>query len=162
LIYTFFAVGFALMFLIPTLFVASFAASCFFLWGLAVYLVLQRFNDGEAPVKRGTRVGDKFQGLTGGRLDWMVDGKDTKAVEVGHVKKLLHTNGGDAGYESYDGANDSHHGGDGFVNGAGEWEAKWARGTQECNKEFVNGLGDKVDELKSEPSENGLDRALAA
>jgi hypothetical protein len=32
--YTGFAVGIALFFLVPTLFIASFAASCFFLWAL--------------------------------------------------------------------------------------------------------------------------------
>jgi hypothetical protein len=132
--------------LIPTLFAASFAASCFFLWGLAVYLILQRFNDGEAPGKRGTRVGDKLQGLTGGRLDWMVDGEDTKKVGIVKIVNVPHSNGG-GGY--YDGSNETRQEGDGFVN-SGEWEAKWARGTQECNKEFVNGLDTKGDEMEND------------
>ncbi|KAH8733214.1 hypothetical protein GQ44DRAFT_766268 [Phaeosphaeriaceae sp. PMI808] len=74
-IYTLFAVGIALIFLIPTLFIASCAASCFFLWGLVVYMILRRLNEGEEPAKPGTRVGDKLHGLTGGKLEWMVDGE---------------------------------------------------------------------------------------
>jgi hypothetical protein len=149
LIYTFFAVGIALLFLIPTLFVASFAASCFFLWGLVVYLILQRFNEGEAPGKPGTRVGDKVHGLTGGRLSWMVDGEDTKLMRTTDDFDNAHTNGSN-GY--HDGGSAARQGGDGFVNAAGEWEAKWARGTQQRQKEFANGVDIKVDEVVSDLS----------
>jgi hypothetical protein len=145
LVYTFFAVGIALLFLIPTLFLASFAASCFFLWGLVVYLILQRFNEGEAPAKPGTRVGDTIHGLTGGRLDWMVDRDDAEKVEIGTTQDAPHTNGNT---DYHGGGNPSRQGGDGHVIG-GEWEAKWAHGTQQKQKEFAEKLNIKVDEVVS-------------
>lgn len=88
LTFTFFVVGFALLFVIPTILFASCSATFIFIWSFAGYLVLRRFNDGEAPAKPGTRVGDKLQGLTGGRLGlWIGDGageeKGDGAVEVG-------------------------------------------------------------------------------
>jgi hypothetical protein len=52
LTYTFFAVGTALLLLIPTLFFASCAATCMFLWGLVIYMVLRLFHKGEQQVKR--------------------------------------------------------------------------------------------------------------
>ncbi|KAF1947007.1 hypothetical protein EJ02DRAFT_449988 [Clathrospora elynae] len=64
---SFFAIGFALLFVVPTLFFASFAATFIFIWGFVGYIILRRFNEGEAPAKRGTRVGDALHGLTGGR-----------------------------------------------------------------------------------------------
>ncbi|KAF1915414.1 hypothetical protein BDU57DRAFT_539769 [Ampelomyces quisqualis] len=143
LFYTFFAIGIALFFLVPILFLASFAASCFFLWGLVVYLILQRFNEGEAPAKPGTRVGDKIHGLTGGRLGWMVDGDDATKVDMGTTQDDSHTNG-DTDYHG--GGNPSRQGGDGYMNG-GEWKAKWAHGTQQQQKEFANKLNIKVDEV---------------
>jgi hypothetical protein len=137
-IYTFFAISIALLLLIPTLFFASCAASCFFLWGLAVYFILQRFNEGEAPAKPGTRVGDKLHGLTGGRLGWMVDGEDEKAVDVGYAQKVADRTGDknhrDSGVVSYQG-------GPGLVNGS-EWETKWAKEQQRLQEKF--GLGEKV------------------
>jgi hypothetical protein len=136
-IYTFFAIGISLFFLIPTLFVASCAASCFFLWGLAVYFILQRFNEGEAPAKPGTRVGDKLHGLTGGRLGWMVDGEDQKAVEMGQAQDLADKNG-----------SKGHQGGNGLVNGS-EWETKWAQGTQQRQKDFAKGPDIKIETVVS-------------
>jgi hypothetical protein len=146
LFYTFFAVGIALLFLIPTLFVASFAASCFFAWGLVVYLILQRFNDGEAPGKPGTRVGDKLHGLTGGRLDWMVDGEDTKTAGMLDAPDRPLTNGSNGVHE---GRSASRQGDDGFANVAGEWETKWAQGTRHRLNEFANGVDIKTDEVVS-------------
>jgi hypothetical protein len=122
--YTGFAVGIALFFLVPTLFITSFAASCFFLWGLVVYLILQRFNEGEAPGKPGTRVGDKLHGLTGGRLGWMVDGQDEGTVQRDQTQDSAHTNGS-KDYES--GGRTSGQEGGGLVNGT-EWETKWEMG----------------------------------
>jgi hypothetical protein len=147
LFYTFFAVGIAFLFLIPTLFVASFAASCFFLWGLVVYLILQRFNDGEAPGKPGTRVGDKLHGLTGGRLDWMVEGEETKAVGMSDAPDRPLRNGSNGVHE---GRSASRQGGDRTVNAAGEWEDKWAQGSRHRLNEFANGLDVKADEFASD------------
>ncbi|KAL5121756.1 hypothetical protein ACEQ8H_000443 [Pleosporales sp. CAS-2024a] len=115
------AVGIALFFLVPTLFFASFVASSFFLWGLVVYLVLQRFNEGEAPGKPGTKVGDKIHGLTGGRLDWLVDAKDEGEARTSEAQGAPRVNGSlgqrnDAvGYGTQ---------GDKPVNGT-RWESKW-------------------------------------
>ncbi|KAH3984241.1 hypothetical protein HBI81_170870 [Parastagonospora nodorum] len=146
-IYTGLAVGFALLFLVPTLFIASFAASCAFLWGLAVYLVLQRFNEGEAPGKPGTRVGDKLHGLTGGRLGWMVDGADDKPVQVGQAQNGKGTNGS-TGHEGGRGASGEE--GDGMVNGNG-WESKWAMGMKP-HRENADGQEIKVDTVTIPPT----------
>jgi hypothetical protein len=138
------AVGFALFFLVPTLFIASFAASCAFLWGLAVYLVLQRFNEGEAPGKPGTRVGDKLHGLTGGRLGWMVDGADDKPIQVGQAQNGKGANGS-TGHEGGRGASGEE--GGGVVNGNG-WESKWAMGMKP-HRENADGQEIKVDTVVS-------------
>ncbi|KAH7087563.1 hypothetical protein FB567DRAFT_347956 [Paraphoma chrysanthemicola] len=146
LIYTFFVVGIALFFLVPTLFLASFAATFFFLWCLAAYLVLQRFNEGEAPGKRGTRVGDTLHGPTGDRLDWMAGGKDRRPVEISMAQDVADKNGSEDS-EDYDrGGNPSRHGGDAHLIG-NEWEAKWSEGTQQRQKEFAKGLDIKVDTI---------------
>jgi hypothetical protein len=108
--------------LIPTLC----AASCFFLWGLAVYFILQRFNEGEAPAKPGTRVGDKLHGLTGGRLGWMVGGEDEKAVEVGHAQMVLDTTGD----KKHQGNGVASHQGDSGLGNGSEWETKWVKEQQ--------------------------------
>ncbi|KAH7074604.1 hypothetical protein BKA63DRAFT_513327 [Paraphoma chrysanthemicola] len=143
LVYTFFAVGIALFFLVPTLFLASFAATFFFLWCLAAYLVLQRFNEGEAPAKRGTRVGDTLHGLTGGRLDWMAGGKERRPVEISRAQDVADKNGS----KDYDGGgNPSRQGGDGHLIG-NEWEAKWSEGTQQRQKDFAKSLDIKVDTI---------------
>ncbi|KAF2028378.1 hypothetical protein EK21DRAFT_90664 [Setomelanomma holmii] len=146
-IYTFFVVGIALFFLVPTLFIASCAATCFFLWGLAVYMLLQRFNEGEALAKRGTRVGDKLHGLTGGRLDWMVDGKDERPVEM---DKTQDPQGGDSLQDYEGGGNPSRQGGDGHMTG-NEWESKWSEGTQKRQMEFAKKLDIKVEVVAPHP-----------
>lgn len=81
--FTLFTTGLALIFVLPTVFVGSCTASVIFFWGLAGYLLLQRFNGGETPVKKGTAVGDKLNGLTGGRLH-LADGLD----EIAHKKRV--------------------------------------------------------------------------
>ncbi|KAF2128333.1 hypothetical protein P153DRAFT_318023 [Dothidotthia symphoricarpi CBS 119687] len=96
-LFTLFTVGFALLFVIPTLFVTSCTATFLFSWGLTGYYILQRFNEGETPVKRGTRVGDRFQDLTGGKLAWLVDGTDDASAGTGETLKVQVTNGSDAG-----------------------------------------------------------------
>jgi hypothetical protein len=64
--------------------------------------------------------------LTGGRLGWVVDGEDEKAVGVGHAQKVAdetnNKNHQDSGVAS-------HQGGPGLVNGS-EWETKWAKEQQ--------------------------------
>jgi hypothetical protein len=107
-----------------------------------VYFILQRLNEGQAPAKPGTRVGDKLHGLTGGRLGWMVDGKDEKAVELSQPKHVANTTGG-KGPQDRDGI--SHKDSDGVVNG-NEWEMKWANGAQRQQTDFTNGI-----DVKREP-----------
>ncbi|KAF2823962.1 hypothetical protein CC86DRAFT_457545 [Ophiobolus disseminans] len=143
-IYTFFAVGIALFFLVPTLFIASVAATCAFLWGLVIYVILRRFNEGEEPAKKGTRVGDKLHGLTGGRLEWMSEGQTEHPKKLDQTQDASHTNG-DKGYQG--GGNSARHGGDGHTNGNGEWEAKWSQGTQQKQKEFAKNLGIEVESV---------------
>lgn len=139
-IYTFFAVGIALLFLIPTLFIASFTATCFFFWGLAIYVILQRFNEGEAPAKRGTRVGDTLHGLTGDRLAWLLD-EDDKPVILGHEADLQISSGKTHQQGDVDTSLASHHK---HANGSGEWEEKWANGTQSQRTDFPDQITSKT------------------
>ena len=134
--------GIVLLFLIPTLFFASCAATCFFLRGLAIYVVLQRLNKGEQPTKRGTRVGDKLHGLTGGRLE----GQNGHSKEVGTAQETSLTNGSDA---HHSGGNASRQGGDGYVNGNGEREAKWSEGTQRKQIDTAKSVNIKVETVVS-------------
>ncbi|KAF1361972.1 hypothetical protein EJ07DRAFT_52460, partial [Lizonia empirigonia] len=67
LVSTLLATGFALLFVVPVVFIGSCTATIAFLWGLIGYLVLQRINGGETPVQPGTNVGDTLNELTGGR-----------------------------------------------------------------------------------------------
>ncbi|OAL50899.1 hypothetical protein IQ07DRAFT_537141 [Pyrenochaeta sp. DS3sAY3a] len=128
LAFTFIAVGLALILVVPTVFLASCSATVIFVWSFAGYLVLRRFNDGEAPGKPGTRVGDTLHGLTGGRLGlWSGDAPGGKKGEG------LGTEGrvGVRGVEDRVGA--SREGADGVVNGvngAHEWEEKWSNGSR--------------------------------
>ncbi len=55
----FFAIGIALIFLIPTIFIASCSATFIFLWGFLGYTVLRRFNRIEAFEKRGITNGER-------------------------------------------------------------------------------------------------------
>lgn len=107
--------------------------------------MLQRFNEGEAPAKRGTRVGDKLHGLTGGRPGWMVDGKDQRPLEVGQAQDVQGANGTE-GYQG--GGNPSRQGGDGHMIGH-EWETKWSKGTQQRQMDFAKGLDIKVETVVS-------------
>lgn len=72
-VFTLFVTGFALLFVVPIVFIGSCTASVAFAWGLIGYLVLQRINGGEAPVRTGIKDGDTSTVLTGGRLRDLVD-----------------------------------------------------------------------------------------
>lgn len=53
-----------------------------------------RVNEGNAPGAEGTRIGDKFNSLTGGRMNWLVDGAQRKQNGVHiSVTKPPKTNG---------------------------------------------------------------------
>jgi hypothetical protein len=100
-----------------------------------VYFILQRLNEGQAPAKPGTRVGDKLHGLTGGRLEWMVDGQDEQAVEVSQTQDVANTTGS-KGPQKGDWV--TRQGGDEHVT-SNEWETKWANGAQR-QKDLANGI----------------------
>ncbi|RMZ73270.1 heterokaryon incompatibility [Pyrenophora seminiperda CCB06] len=130
---TFLVVGFALLFVIPTVFVASCSATFIFIWGFVGYLVLRRLNEGEAPAKPGTRVGDTLQALTGGRSAyWLGDEASAQGSKhggkVGHVS---YSEGGTAGTGNFQSRATKYPGDDGPVNGVNgthgviEWEKKW-------------------------------------
>ncbi len=65
--FTLLSTGFALLFLVPVVFIGSCTASIAFVWGLLGYFVLQRVNGGGTPFQPRTKVGRTLNGLTGGR-----------------------------------------------------------------------------------------------
>lgn len=131
LIYTAFAVGFALFFLVPTLFTVSFAATCFFLWGLFIYLILQRFNIAQAPVKRITNYGN----------NWTLDGANGNSDVTKKPKVVLRTNGTTNTYSAGD---PECNGTDADIT-SNQWEAKWKHGAQQVHDEFAKQLDTNVD-----------------
>lgn len=131
LIYTAFAVGFALFFLVPTLFTVSFAATCFFLWGLFIYLILQRFNIAQAPVKRITNYGNS----------WNMDGANGNLDATKKPKVILRTNGV---IRSYSAEDMESTGPDADMTG-NQWESKWKHGAQQVHNEFAKQLDTRVD-----------------
>ncbi|KAF1850829.1 uncharacterized protein K460DRAFT_391238 [Cucurbitaria berberidis CBS 394.84] len=150
LAFTFLLVGFALLFVVPTVFLASCSATFVFIWGFVGYIILRRLNEGEAPGKRGTRVGDKLQGLTGGRLAlWIGDGEaeggDDKAVEVGQIpiaKSQVRIDGGQGRDSASLQGNGGHANG---VNDTHEWEDKWTNGARKDSE-----IGNPYEVLKEE------------
>ncbi|KAF2630462.1 hypothetical protein BU25DRAFT_489222 [Macroventuria anomochaeta] len=81
LVFTLFTTGFALLFVVPVVFIGSCTASIAFLWGLIGYLVLQRINGGETSVQPGTKVSDTLNELTDERLRDLVDRADADAQQ---------------------------------------------------------------------------------
>ncbi len=135
---TFFLVGFALLFVIPTVIIASCSATFIFIWGFVGYIILRRFNEGEEPAKLGTRVGDKLHKLTGGRSGYFQS--DQTSSESSHDRSRLDngasTEGHDGGAGHAHAPVSSHARDGGPVNGVNgtqstvEWEKKWADGVQ--------------------------------
>ena len=130
---TFFLVGFALLFVVPTVIIASCSATIIFIWGFVGYIILRRFNEGEEPAKLGTRVGDKLHKLTGGRSGYFQGDQTSEESSrdrdvVGGGKSAKGHDGG-AGH-AYGGVSSSARDG-GPVNGVNgtqgtvEWERKW-------------------------------------
>lgn len=92
LLFTAFMVGVALLVILPTVFLTTMAASFVFLWGLGGYYILKWFNKGgQAP--EGKAIGDKLNSLTGGRLDFLMDGARTMQSKA---QGYAHINGVDA------------------------------------------------------------------
>ncbi|KAJ4303065.1 hypothetical protein N0V90_001956 [Kalmusia sp. IMI 367209] len=73
-LFTLFMVGLALLVLLPTIFMTTFTASFLFLWALGGYAILKWFNQSDAVAPEGTSTGDRISNLTGGRVNWLVDG----------------------------------------------------------------------------------------
>lgn len=85
LLFTVFMVGVALLFILPTVLLTTFAASFIFLWGLGGYYILKWFNEGESPAPEGSAIGDSLNSLTGGRLGFIMDGA-RKKESTGNVE----------------------------------------------------------------------------
>ncbi|KAI4923159.1 uncharacterized protein J4E92_007913 [Alternaria infectoria] len=134
---TFFLVGFALLFVVPTVIIASCSATFIFIWGFVGYIILRRFNEGE-ELQRGTPVGDKLYKLTGGRSGYLQS--DQTSSESSSDRRRLGggnaANGSNGGVGHAHGGVSSHARDGGPVNGvngtqgAVEWERKWADGVQ--------------------------------
>ena len=126
---TFFIVGITLIFVVPTVFIASSSATFIFIWGLVGYTILRRLNGGQPPSKRGTQVGDKLQGLTGGRLGlWIGDGaKDRQAGITIETPR----DGGEHHQGVRRDNNADHVNASNGDNGTIEWEKKWDSGVQQ-------------------------------
>lgn len=154
LVFTLFTTGFALLFVVPIVFVGSCTASIAFVGGLIGYLVLQRINGGETPVKPGTKVGDTLNELTGGRLRDLVDRADSGsqqerlAVDSSQDKKVsLENQGGRGHHEARSGSPRRRH--DGQSNGTGyggeageEGQESGTRGTTFGARDLSQGARD--------------------
>lgn len=64
LLFTAFCVGIALLVLLPTLFITTFAGAFIFLWGLGAYYLVKWFNQKEIPGIH-TSLSDALKGSTG-------------------------------------------------------------------------------------------------
>jgi len=71
LLFTVFCIGVALLIVLPTVFITTMGATFLFLWGLGGYYILKWFNS-TSPAKPGKAIGDKFNMITGGRLDFLM------------------------------------------------------------------------------------------
>ncbi|KAH9872750.1 hypothetical protein J1614_005144 [Plenodomus biglobosus] len=134
LAFTFLVVGFVLIFVVPTVFVASCSATLIFVWGLVGYVVLRRLNGGEAPSKRGTRMGDKLRELKEGRTGFHIGdaaghGQDSEEVNLMSAKKI----GDNKAKERNDTSPQENNGVFNGINGhhdSLQWEQKWDSGVQ--------------------------------
>jgi hypothetical protein len=157
-VFTFFVTGFALLFVAPVVIVGSCAASTFFFWGLVGYLLLQKFNGGETPVRPGTKTDDKLNKLTSGRLretlyqaDERLDQADSKADSslqqestalAPSQDETLHMDGGTRNNGTHRGS--THRRDDGQINGLG-----YGRDSEEAGHSQGRGAGS--------PTQNALE-----
>ncbi|XP_014550769.1 hypothetical protein COCVIDRAFT_42800 [Bipolaris victoriae FI3] len=100
---TFFVVGFSLLFVVPTVFIASCSATFIFIWGLAGFVILGKFNERGASAKPSTRFGGAV--------------KNGNATGTGGTYADDPTSSGDGGPVNR-------------VHGTVEWERKWADGVK--------------------------------
>ncbi|KAJ4379314.1 hypothetical protein N0V86_005359 [Didymella sp. IMI 355093] len=71
LAFTLFTTGFALLFVVPIVFIGSCTASLVFVWSLIGYLVLQRINGGETPIQPGTKLIEQIQTRSKNNWRWI-------------------------------------------------------------------------------------------
>ncbi|KAK5120021.1 hypothetical protein LTR85_007097 [Meristemomyces frigidus] len=81
-----FAVGIALMMVLPAVFFTTMAACFLFLWGLGGYYILKWANgdsgkDKDGKPAEGGAIGDKLNSLTGGRLTGFMDAAKTERAK---------------------------------------------------------------------------------
>ncbi|USP75746.1 hypothetical protein yc1106_03020 [Curvularia clavata] len=106
---TFFVVSFALLFVVPTVFIASCSATLIFIWGFVGYIVLRKFNERGTPANPDNRIGGR-QNHNG-------------PVRNGHAagSERTHANHG-TNFEDNPPVNGAHR--------TVEWERKWADGVK--------------------------------
>lgn len=80
-LFTVFAVGTALLVILPTTFFTTMAACFIFLWGLGGYYILRWANGGDTQAPEGKAIGDTLNNLTGGRLGGFMEGARTNAAK---------------------------------------------------------------------------------
>jgi hypothetical protein len=102
LIVTFFVVSFTLLFVVPTVFIASCSATFIFIWGFVGYISLRKFNERGASTKPSARVSTRQK----------LNDAATNGVNTGSGR----THGTD--FEDSSPVNGTH--------GMVEWERKWA------------------------------------
>lgn len=71
LLFTTFCVGVGLLFLLPTLFMATMTATFVFTWGLCGYYILTWFNERRRPVDKGGPLDKRLNNRTKGRLSYI-------------------------------------------------------------------------------------------
>ncbi|PNS15620.1 Dilute domain-containing protein [Sphaceloma murrayae] len=79
--FTLFAVGVALLILLPTVLFTTFTAVFLFLWGLGGFYIFKYFNKESAPGPKGSTIGDKLNSLTGNNLNFVMDNARAGWVE---------------------------------------------------------------------------------
>jgi len=89
LVFIVFAVGVALVILLPTLFITTFAAAFIWLWGMGAYYILKWFNQKEIPgIHKPLPGGLSLDSLTGAGKPQGDEGEGEKKKEMnGHAEK---------------------------------------------------------------------------
>lgn len=137
MVFTCFAIGIALIFVIPTIILASCSASLLFILSYLGYLILCRFNEGETAAEPGARVESALQWMTGGRfgIGFLTGPRKLNSGKGDHndVKSHEHVGEGENKHNYHGTPNHEH--GNGPLNGKHtsnsrtEWEQKWNGGS---------------------------------
>ncbi len=104
LVFIVFAVGFALLILLPTLFITTFAAAFIWLWGVGAYYIIKWFNQKEIPgIHTSFTEGLGLNGLLGGGE---TDGEKPAPKEEAERKNGAPKKGGGEKKEEREGQNE--------------------------------------------------------